>query len=176
MARAQLSTTNSWPAQSLGHHFRTATAHITLATATKSMGWLRKTVDASTSVSSLPSEGTAMDAVAPKPLLLRPISAPAIKAIWEPETRTLTAGIVLGLVIIFAINYFRSPWRKLPPSPRRLPILGHALHLRDNSWLLSKDCKERFGQFTPLCTQVDANVCLRKWQERSCTWTVLGSP
>jgi hypothetical protein len=140
------------------------------------MGWLRRAVDASTSVSSLPSDGTAIGAVAPKPWLLRPISAHAVKVIWEPETRTLTAGIILGLVIILAVAYFRSPWRKLPPSPRRLPILGHALHLRDKGWLLSKDCKERFGQFTSLYTQVDANVYLRKSQERSCTWTVLVSP
>ncbi|KAI0276739.1 cytochrome P450 [Russula aff. rugulosa BPL654] len=94
----------------------------------------------------MPSEGTAMDAVAPKPFLLRPMSAPTIKVIWEHETGTLTAGIVLGLLIILVVRYIRSPWRKLPPSPRRLPILGHVLHIRDRSWLQSKDCKERFGE------------------------------
>jgi hypothetical protein len=117
-----------------------------------------------------------MGAAAPWPWLLRPMSAHVIKVIWEPETRTLTAGIVLGLVIILAVGYIRSPWRKLPPSPRRLPILGHALNLRDRGWLLSKDCKERFGQFTSLYNQEDANACLWKSQERSCTWTVLDSP
>jgi hypothetical protein len=123
-------------------------AHTILAAAMKSMGWLRGAVDASKYVSSLPSEGTvsAIDAVVPNVMLLWPLSAPTIKAIWE--TRTLTAGIVLGLVIIFAVGYTRSPWRKLPPSPRRLPILGNALQLRDQSWLLSKDCKRRFGEFT----------------------------
>jgi hypothetical protein len=128
------------------------------------MGWIRRTVDTTTSVSSLPSEERAEDAVAPKPgpLLLRLMGAPTSKAIWEPETRTLTAGIVLGLVILLVVRYIRSPWRKLPPSPRRLPVIGHALHMRDSSWLQSKDCKERFGQSTPLYTQVDANVCLRK--------------
>jgi hypothetical protein len=117
-----------------------------------------------------------MDAVAPRPLLLRPLSKSTIKVIWESETRTLTVGIVLGLVIFLVVRYIRSPWRKLPPSPRRLPILGHILHLRDSSWLHSKDCKERFGQFTPLYTQLDANICLRKLQGSSCTWTVLDSP
>jgi hypothetical protein len=72
-------------------------------------------------------------------------------AIWD--NMTLTAGIVLGLVIIFAVGYTRSPWRKLPPSPRRLPILGNALQLMDKSWLLSKECKDRFGEFTDLYTQ-----------------------
>ena len=67
-----------------------------------------------------------------------------IKAIRD--NTTLTAGFVLGLAIIITVNYARSPWRKLPPGLRRLPILGNALQLRDKSWLLSKDCKERFGE------------------------------
>jgi hypothetical protein len=121
-------------------------AHTILASAMKSMDWLRGAVDASTYVSSLYSEGniSATDAVAPNLVLLRPLSAPIIEAIWE--SKTLTASIVLGLIIILAVRYLRSPWRKLPPSPRRLPILGNALQLRDKSWLLSKDCKERFGE------------------------------
>ena len=123
-------------------------AHTILATAMKSMGWLRGAIDTSPYVSSLPSEGTlsAIDAAAPNFVLLRPLSTPTIKAIWE--NKTLTAGIVLGIAIILTVNYIRSPWRKLPPSPRRLPIIGNALQLRDKSWLFSKDCKERFGQFT----------------------------
>ena len=72
------------------------------------------------------------------------LSAPIFKHI--SENKTLTAGIILGLVIIFAINYTTSPWRKLPPGPRRLPILGNVLQLRDKSWLLSKDCKEHFSE------------------------------
>jgi hypothetical protein len=109
------------------------------------IGWFR----ASTYVSLFPGEGTAsaIDAVPPisGPILLRSLSISTIKAIRDNST--LTAGFVFGLVIIIAINYTRSPWRKLPPSPRRLPVLGNALQLRDKSWLLSKDCKERFGGF-----------------------------
>ena len=120
-------------------------AHTILATA---MGWLRGTLDASNYyVSSLPSDGTisAFGVIFPNFMPLRPLSLPIVKLIWE--TKTLTAGIVLGIVIIFTVNYIRSPWRKLPPSPPRLPVLGNALQLRNKSWLLSKDCKERFGEF-----------------------------
>ena len=98
-------------------------------------------------VSSLLSEGavSVRNAAAPNLMILRRLSAPTIEAIRE--TKTLTTGVVFGLVIIFAIDYIRSPWRKLPPSPPRLPVLGNALQLRDKSWLLSKDCKEWFGEF-----------------------------
>jgi hypothetical protein len=86
---------------------------------------------------------------------------PTEKAIVE--TKALLAFIVLGLAVIITVGYSRSPWRKLPPGvPWRLPILGNALQLRNKSWLLSKDCKERFGDFHTVNMQVDANVCLRK--------------
>jgi hypothetical protein len=147
-------------------------AHTILATAMKSMGWVRGAVDDSTYLSSLPTEGTvsAIDAVVPNLMLLLPLNAATIKAIWE--TRTLTAGIVFGLVVIFAVRYTRSPWRKLPPGPPRVPILGNALQLRDKSWLFSKDCKERFGEFTDYLPRV---VLRWRLQERLCTLTGLDS-
>jgi hypothetical protein len=149
-------------------------AHTILASA---MGWLRGVLDASTYVSSLPGNGTisAMDAVVPNHQLLRPLSVPVIRVIWE--NKTLTAGIVLGLVIILTVNYTRSPWRKLPPSPPRLPVLGNALQLRNKSWLLSKDCKERFGEFSNYnIPRVMLRCVYGKLQERLCTLTGLVSP
>jgi hypothetical protein len=91
-------------------HFFDIMAHIILDTVTKSMDWLRRDIDASTYASSMASEGTlsAMDAsVAPNRMLLRPLSTRVIEAIWE--TKILTLGIVLGLVLVFAVGYIRSP-------------------------------------------------------------------
>ena len=128
-------------------------------------------VDALTYLSSLPNDRTVSvrDASTSNNTILQLQSASALL-----ETKSL--GILLGLVIIFTIGYIRSPWRKLPPSPRRLPILGNALQLRDKRWLLSKDCKDRFGEFTGYIPKGMLMCVDGKLQESLCTLTGLVSP
>jgi hypothetical protein len=94
----------------------------------------------------VPTGGTlhVVDAAAPKFMPSQALRAPIIDTIWD--FRTITAGTLLGLLTILIAHYIRSPWRKLPPSPRRLPILGNSLQLTDKKWLFSRDCKERFGE------------------------------
>jgi hypothetical protein len=58
---------------------------------------------------------------------------------------TFRGGVILSLVIIIAVQYVRSPWRKVPPGPKGLPILGNALQLKDKRWMFEKDCKQKFG-------------------------------
>ena len=61
-----------------------------------------------------------------------------------PQGLTLHVGLILSLVIILVAHYVRSPWRKVPPGPKGLPILGNALQLNDKLWMFKKDCKEKF--------------------------------
>jgi hypothetical protein len=120
----------------LRHFFSDVTPHIILATVMKLIDWLH--------------DSEAVDALRYVVTFLLPTE----KAIVE--AKTLLTFIVLGLVVIFPVGYFRSPWRKLPPGvPWRLPILGNVLQLRNKTWLLSKDCKERFGDFHTDNMQVD---------------------
>jgi hypothetical protein len=54
-------------------------------------------------------------------------------------------GLILSLVNIIVAQYVRSPWRKVPPGPKGLPILGNALQLKDKQWMFEKECKQKFG-------------------------------
>jgi hypothetical protein len=110
------------------------------------MSWFREAVDALMYAFSMPRGGavSAVDAGTLEFILSASLRATIIKTIRD--SRTITAGALLGLLTIFIVRYIRSPWRKLPPSPRRLPILGNALQLVDKKWLISRQCKERFGE------------------------------
>lgn len=126
----------------------------------KCMGWPLGAHVTSTYTSVPPSTSGAVfakGALPPDPLLqlasLNPRNVSAStnllrETIVRPilEDTTLMTGIFLALFLVFAASYVRSPWRKLPPGPRRLPVIGNALQLSDINWLISKDCKDNFGE------------------------------
>ena len=65
---------------------------------------------------------------------------------WVKENRTLSIGALLGFLVLYAVRYVTSPYRKLPPGPRGYPILGSALELRSQQWLKFTEWRKQYGQ------------------------------
>ncbi|KAH9009927.1 cytochrome P450 [Lactarius deliciosus] len=64
--------------------------------------------------------------------------------VWELATTRGGLAVVLGLALIIVVRYFRSPWRRVPPGPRGLPLIGNALQLQDKVWLFHSDYKKKY--------------------------------
>ena len=61
------------------------------------------------------------------------------------QVLTPRLGLIATLVVILVAQYVRSPWRRVPPGPKGLPILGNALQLQNKDWMYGKECKRKFG-------------------------------
>ncbi|VDC00277.1 unnamed protein product [Peniophora sp. CBMAI 1063] len=79
----------------------------------------------------------------PTPILVRIPYERVLGAIRE--NRTLSIGVVAGLFLATIVRYFTSPWRKLPPGPPGVPILGNALQLVDKQWLKFSAWRKAYG-------------------------------
>ena len=79
---------------------------------------------------------------------------------------TPCVGLILSLLIILAAQYARSPWRRVPPGPRGLPVLGNALQLKDKGWMFGKDCKRKFGVSSSTFSQSSV-LCIYQQNSRT---------
>ncbi|KAI0047593.1 cytochrome P450 [Auriscalpium vulgare] len=73
-------------------------------------------------------------------ILLTPASSVFLHARF-----TLVCGAFVAVLLLVIVRYRNSPWRKLPPGPRGLPILGHVLDMRGQYWLKFADWNRAYG-------------------------------
>ena len=60
---------------------------------------------------------------------------------------TLSIGVILGLIVLYAARYLASPFRKVPPGPRGYPIIGNLLEMTAGQWLKFSEWQKTYGQF-----------------------------
>jgi hypothetical protein len=59
---------------------------------------------------------------------------------------TFPIGVILGLILLYAVLYLKSPYRKLPPGPRGYPIIGNVLDLGSEQWIKFAEWRKNYGQ------------------------------
>ncbi len=81
--------------------------------------------------------------------------------VWELAT-THVGLAVLGFAVVLVVRYMRSPWRRVPPGPWGLPIIGNASKLQDKTWLFGKDCKQKYRAFSNPTDAVSVLTTLKR--------------
>ena len=59
---------------------------------------------------------------------------------------TFSIGVFLGLIVLYAIRFATSPFRKVPPGPRGYPIIGNLLEMKAGQWLKFTEWQKKYGQ------------------------------
>lgn len=58
--------------------------------------------------------------------------------------------IVIGLSFYYFTFYRQSPWRRLPPGPTGIPLLGNLFQLGPQQWTTFSGLRKVFGAMSPL--------------------------
>ena len=88
------------------------------------------------------------------------------------QLSTTHLALAATLVILLVVQYVRSPWRKVPPGPKGLPILGNAFQLHNKGWMFESECKRQFGPSNSVFSLVDSMIHRRTLR----TYDVLERP
>jgi hypothetical protein len=66
---------------------------------------------------------------------------------WNSISTRSWIAVLFAFSAILLINYARSPWRKLPPGPTGIPLLGNVLQLLvESPWLKLTKWKDTYGE------------------------------
>ncbi|KAI9444595.1 cytochrome P450 [Lactarius indigo] len=68
----------------------------------------------------------------------------SLECVWELATTRGGLAVILSLSLILVVRYSTSPWRRVPPGPRGLPLIGNVLELKDKVWMFRRDCKQKY--------------------------------
>ena len=104
---------------------------------------------------------------------IAPLSSLLLASLSELLTPRL--GLIATLVGILVVQYARSPWRRVPPGPMGIPILGNALQLQNKDWMFGYECKRKFGSsdsvfFTDSMGLRIYHITLRTYHVFECPW------